>query len=147
MSLDIRQEHGHWAPATSGNKKGRPKGAIGRSWRKFWKHRALAPRDRWVLPMVELYQDELASDKPEATAGELRLMEIASVCRAVSLLILNELAQEGLFRSLKDGHRDVTLPGKELTRYLNLERSVLRDLGLERRAKNVPGLVVSSNWI
>jgi hypothetical protein len=107
-------------------------------WRAFWKRHALRPADRWLLPLVAAYQAELEADKGDMTAGERRLMEVAATARGVVALILKHAAERGFIQTTENGwalHEGV----KELVRFLGLERGALTDLGLERRAKKVPG--------
>jgi hypothetical protein len=56
-------------------------------WRTYWRRRALKRKDRWVFSFVEPYKEELFSDKPEATAGEKRMIEVASAARACWMLV------------------------------------------------------------
>lgn len=126
-------------------KKGRsgPPGHLHNSrhpWRSFWRRRALRAEDRWILPTLEGYASGLANDKPGATEGELRMIEIAQVSRGATMLILAECARSGFMR--KDGMTWDLSPGaKELAKFLSVERSALQTLKLERRVK--PALSLS----
>jgi hypothetical protein len=108
-------------------------------WRSFWKRHALRPEDRWLLPLVESYMVELESDKGDATAGERRLMEVAATARGVVLLILRHAADKGFVQSTVGGGWALHEGVKELVRFMGLERGALTDLGLERRARKLPG--------
>ena len=69
-----------------------------RPWAVFWKRRALRPEDRWVLPLLERYGAGLVDDKggpDNMSAAELRMVELAQLARACSLLVLSTAANEG----------------------------------------------------
>ena len=51
------------------------------------------------------------------------------------MLILAEAARTGFGREV-DGTWDLTPGAKELARFLGVERQALKDLGLERRARD-----------
>lgn len=104
------------------------------SWRVFWRRRALKPSDKWILPVIESYASGLANDKPGATAGETRMIEIAQIARGATMLILAEAARSG-FMTRTEGTWDLSPGAKELGKFLSVERSALQALGLERRAK------------
>jgi hypothetical protein len=100
--------------------------------------RALARRghlvraeDRWVLPAMEQYKRELESDKPDATAGERRLIELCAMARAIQALMLARTDEDGIAAQLT-ARQSVA---QELRGYMSLELSALNALGLERRAK------------
>jgi hypothetical protein len=59
-------------------------------WVTFWKKRALPAEDCWILRFIDPYIGELMSDKPDATAGELRMMEIASAARVCWMLAISK---------------------------------------------------------
>jgi hypothetical protein len=107
-------------------------------WRSFWRRRALRPADRWILPVLEGYAGGLLSDKPDATEGEHRCIEVAQIARGASMLILAECARSG-FITKDNGTWDLSPGAKELARFLSIERSTLQTLGLGRRAKPVGG--------
>lgn len=94
-------------------------------WRTYWRRRALRREDRWVLTLVADYIPDLIAHKggeSEITATEQRLVELAAAARVCWLLALSH-------------QRDA-----ECARFMAVERSCLRDLGMERRAKPVPSL-------
>ena len=97
----------------------------------------MRPESRWVLPLIESYSDGLLSDKPNLTAGEARTLEIASISRAVSLLILAECRTLGLIRKTGKDEWDLQPGAAQLARFLSVELKALQTLGLERRAKPI----------
>ncbi|MDC8450043.1 MAG: hypothetical protein LV473_17040 [Nitrospira sp.] len=107
-------------------------------WRTFWRRRALKAEDRWILPVLETYASALELDKPNLTAGEARMIEIAQTARGATMLILAEAARSGLVVKGEDGW-DLAPGAKELSRFLGIERASLQTLGLGRRAKPVGG--------
>ena len=107
-------------------------------WRSFWRRRALRAEDKWILPSLEGYSAGLASDKPNLTEAEARMIEIAQTARGASMLILAETARSGFTRK-EDGTWDLSPGAKELSRFLAVERSCLQTLGLGRRTKPVGG--------
>jgi len=126
-----------------GGKAGRsgPPGNLNSSrhpWRSFWRRRALKASDRWILPTIEGYAAGLASDKPNLTEAEARLIEVAQISRGASMLILAEAARSG-FIVKEDGTWDLAPGAKELGKFLAIERASLQTLGLGRRAKPVGG--------
>jgi hypothetical protein len=114
-----------------GWKQGRPGAPAGNlhgsrnPWRTFWQRRALRPKDRWVLALIEDYVPSMAADKPEATAAEANLMQLAAVSRLCWLL--------ALARQEADGGPDLSA----VARFVSEERAALLALGLERRTKTV----------
>lgn len=107
-------------------------------WRSFWKRRALRPEDKWILPTLEGYASGLASDKPNLTEAEARMIEIGQIARGASMLILAECARSG-FILKEDGSWNLAPGARELAKFLSVERSALQTLGLERRTKPVGG--------
>lgn len=113
-------------------------------WRSFWRRRALRPDQRWLLPVLDGYQEQLLVDKPDCTAAERRLMELASTARGCTLLILDQVQRRGLLRPL-DGtsNWDLSTGAKELKQFMSLERQLLQALGTERRQRNVTNLTAA----
>lgn len=107
-------------------------------WRAFWRRRALRREDKWILPTLETYSIGLASDKPNLTQAEGRMIEIAQTARGASMLILAEAARSGFIHK-EDGTWNLSPGAKELSRFLAVERSCLQTLGLGRRTKPVGG--------
>jgi hypothetical protein len=119
-----------------------PPGNLNRAitpWRSFWKRRALKPADKWVLGLLDEYAAGLASDKPDMSETERRTAQIAETARGCVALIFAEVRKSGFLRQDKDGW-DLQPGAKELARFLNLELTALRMLGLDRRQKQVPDL-------
>lgn len=88
-------------------------------WATYWSRRALKKEDRWILRFVRPYVDSLRSDKPDATEGEQRMIEIASAARVAWMLALTR--EEW----------------KAVSRFQIVEQRSLIAIGLERRAKDV----------
>ena len=88
---------------------------------------------------MELYASSLLSDKPEATAGQHHAIEVAATAKGCTLLILNELKKSG-FTCMIDGALELTPAARELPRFLGVELSALKLLGLARHAKPVASL-------
>jgi len=110
-------------------------------WRSFWRRRALKSDQRWLLPVLDGYQAQLLADKPDCTAAERRLMELASTARGCTLLILDQVQRRGLLRPLDaSGNWDLCAGAKELKQFLSLERQLLQALGTDRRQRNITGL-------
>ena len=78
----------------------------------------------------------LESDKPEMTASERRLAEIAQTARGCTMLILAQVRAAGLIRVDEDGW-DLHPGAKELPKFLAIEVRALETLGLDRRPKPV----------
>lgn len=95
-------------------------------WRTFWKRRALAHRDRWVLRLVEDYIPQLVEDRggdDAITAAERRLAELAAAARVCWALALTR-------------HEDQTARA-EAAKFMMVERGCLKNLGTSRRPKAV----------
>ena len=104
--------------------------AVRAPWRTFWLRRALRSEDSWVRRIVAEHAGSLASDKPDASAGELRTIELAAVARGCTCLVLDALrAQGGVTGPKAEGLLGV------LGRFMTLEQRSLVALGLERRAR------------
>ncbi len=98
----------------------------------------MKPAHRWVLPVIEGYASDLASEKADLTMAEQRTIEVAQISRGCSMLILAECASAGLISQTKDGW-DLSPGAKELGKFLSVELKALGMLGLQRRAKAVNG--------
>ena len=90
-------------------------------WATYWARRALKKEDRWILRFVGPYVDSLYSDKPGATEGEQRMIEIASAARVAWMLALTREEWQAV------------------SRFMTVEQRSLIAIGLERRAKEVGG--------
>lgn len=108
-------------------------------WRVLWRRALIRETDTWVRRPIELYASSLLADKPEATAGQQHVVEVATTAKACVLLILQELKKTG-FTSTIDGVLELTPAARELPRFLGLELAALKVLGLERQAKPVQTL-------
>ena len=108
-------------------------------WRSVARRGLVRPKDAWVNRLLDRYIEALLADKPACTAGEQHAAEVAGMAKACSLLILNELKQSG-FTSTIDGVLELTPAARELPRFLGVELSALKLLGLERRAKPTTSL-------
>lgn len=124
-----RDGGGRWLPTRSRSRSMRGNlNATRYPWRVYWRKRALRLEDRWVLALVGDCGDDLISDKGgEAgiTAGERRLVELATAARVAWLLAM---ASPG------EGARE------EAPRFMATELRALQALGLERRAAPAPSL-------
>lgn len=96
-------------------------------------------RDAWVRTPVERYCAALLSDKPNPTAGESSMIEVAGLARGCCLLIMAELKQTG-FTHLVNGAVELSPAAAELNRFMGTELSALKAVGLGRRAKPVTSL-------
>jgi hypothetical protein len=107
-------------------------------WRSFWARKALRREDKWILPFLRHYNDELIADAggDDISSGKKHTVEIAQTARGCSMLVLKELKEKGFVITTTDGW-DMHPGLKELARFLDLELRALRLLGLERRAKDV----------
>ena len=94
--------------------------------------RALRPEDKtWLAPILARYSEELHADHPEPSAAERRLIEVASLARGGACLVLDAIKN----RDPKAGDAPLMALLSTLTRVLGLERAVLSDLGLDKRAR------------
>ena len=105
-------------------------------WRVLLRRALIRETDTWVRRPMELYASSLLSDKPEATAGQQHAIEIAATAKGCTLLIMHELKKSG-FTCMIDGALELTPAARELPRFLGVELSALKLLGLERQAKSV----------
>ena len=108
-------------------------------WGPFWRRRALGAEDRWIIPVLESYLDEIISDKGGAdtiTAGERRVAEIAQTARGAQMLILSEAKRQGV-TCATDGTWDLAPGFKNLPRFQTIELNALRAIGLKRVTKQV----------
>ena len=138
------------AKQNTGGKPGRsgPPGNMNNTrhpWRVFWKRRALRPEDRWVLRLVENYEQRIEEDRGrELSFAEGRVVEIAKTARVCQLLALAAFAENGIMlesvtttNSPQHGETvtrkgDVLHPAyKELSKFMKAELDALRRLGLE----------------
>lgn len=95
--------------------------------------------DKWIIPMLIDYSDELIADKggsDNITAAERRMVEIAQTARGASMLILKESSERGLIVQTGAGW-DLAPGAKELAKFLNVERQALQTVGMGRRVKEI----------
>lgn len=111
-------------------------------WRTLWRRAALRDADAWVRRPVQQYTQALLNDKPNITAGEQAVLEVAATAKGCSLLILEELKRSG-FTYGKNGTVELTPAARELPRFLATELSALKLLGLERQAKPIGDLALA----
>ena len=90
----------------------------------------------WVRRPLALYTAGLLEDKPHPTAGERNVIALAATAQGCTLLIMNELKQKG-FTYMSHGQLELVPAARELSRFLSVELSALRVLGLERRLRPV----------
>jgi len=69
-------------------------------WRTLWRRGLglLRPEDEWLRPLLADYSASLVADRggPEAmTAGEARMIELATLSRGCTMLVLAEAAKAG----------------------------------------------------
>jgi len=114
-------------------------------WATFWRRRAVKAEDSWIIPFLEEYSAGLETDKPDLTAGERRMIQIAETARGAEMLILAEAAERGMIIQTPAGW-DLAPGAKELGKFLNTERSALMALGLKRRSKQVDVTNIMEGW-
>jgi hypothetical protein len=102
-------------------------------WRSFWARKALRQEDKWILPALRRYIDEAIEDAggDDISSGKKRTLEIAQIARGCSMLILKEVKEKGFTITTPDGW-DMHPGLKELSRFLTLELTARRNVGLER---------------
>jgi hypothetical protein len=88
---------------------------------------------------LESYSAGLASDKPNLSEVEARLIEISQVARGATMLILAEAARSGFIT--KEGASWDLAPGaRQLAKFLAVEKACLLGLGLDRRTRPIQTL-------
>ncbi len=110
-------------------------------WRTLWRGTQLREADAWVKRPVGMYIQGLMADKPNITAAEQAVLEVAGTAKGCSLLILEELKKLG-FTHQKNGTVELTPAARELPRFLTTELTALRMLGLERQSKQTGDLAL-----
>ncbi len=102
-------------------------------WRSFWARKALRQEDKWILPALRRYIDEAIEDAggDDISSGKKRTLEIAQMARGCAMLILKEVKEKGFTITTPDGW-DMHPGLKELSRFLTLELTARRNVGLER---------------
>jgi hypothetical protein len=110
------------------------------------KRRALRKEDRWVLPVIAEYGAALLSDKGNPSEAERRVIELASLARGATILLLAAAATRPgglagdvatISATTSDG-KHVTARRADLLsaveRFMGIEARLLSTLGLEKRA-------------
>ena len=93
-------------------------------WRSFWTRRALRHQDKWIVPFLHRYADELIADAggDDISSGKKHVIEVAQTVRGCSMLVLKELKEKGIVITTPNGWG--MHPGlKELSRFLALFNS------------------------
>lgn len=108
--------------------------------RTFWSRRALRAQDAWATHVYRHYLDDLLTDKPDPSAAELRIAEIASAARTCQALMLADIKNVGRLVTLPDGRTDVSGLVKELRQFMALERSALESFGTEKQPRPAKSL-------
>jgi len=102
--------------------------------RLLWGRGILRAQNQWVRRPLALYTAGLLEDKPQPTAGERNVIALAATAQGCTLLIMNELKTKG-FTYMSHGVLELVPAARELSRFLSVELSALKVLGLERRLK------------
>lgn len=116
--------------------------------------RALRKGDRWVLPLLADYVEAITVDLggPSAvSAMQARTAELAMLARGCTLLVMAQATQQGTGiagarRSVQGRRGDLVQRKSEadlasvLSKFMSVELTALRALGLERRPREVPSL-------
>jgi hypothetical protein len=101
-------------------------------WRVWLRRRALHSSDSvWLRPLLEQYAVELYSDNPEPSAGHRRLIELATVTRGALCLALQAIST----RPAESTTAELMPLLATVTRLVQAERSVLAEIGLDRKAR------------
>jgi hypothetical protein len=106
---------------------------VAHPWRSFWARRAHRQQDKWIVPLLNRYLDEAIEDAggDDISSGKRASLEIAQVARGCSMLCLRELKEKGFTITTPDGW-DMNPGLKELSRFLALELTARRNVGLGR---------------
>jgi hypothetical protein len=81
--------------------------------------------------MLKHYGEALASDNPDPSSATVRMIEIATISRGASALILQAIRD----RDPKAGTSELIALTGALGRLLGVERATLKDIGLDRKAR------------
>jgi hypothetical protein len=99
----------------------------------FWKRRALLPEDRWILAVVNGYQErriaELGGDA-KVTAGQRAVVTTSAICQGICALILAESTKHGGYFKSGEAGLDLAPAIKELPKWLARIQSAELALGL-----------------
>jgi hypothetical protein len=106
-------------------------------WSSFWSRKALRQADKWIQPFLKRYMDDAVADAgglDNISSGQLATLEVAQVARGCVMLILGEIKAKGYLVETLGGW-DLAPGMKELPRFLALELTARRTVGLERQVK------------
>lgn len=109
------------------------------AYKTLWRRNMVSEANNWVVLPIERYVSALISDKPDATAGQRHVIQVAATAQGCILLILAELKRVG-FTTQVEGLTELTPAARELPRFLGIELSALKTLGLGRHAKPTESL-------
>ncbi len=91
----------------------------------YWKRGALRPEDEWIRPVLQRTGRRLVSAKGDTTEPEEEVIDIYLRAKGGTLLVEDERRKTGTI----DRHAHV--------KYLSLQLSALKLLGLDRRAVDI----------
>lgn len=106
--------------------------------RRLRQGKPLPPDLARVTALADLEAKGLEADKPDMTAGERAILNVWRTARTAVLLILDELVRRGAV-VVENGKWDLQPGTARLSKFLAEERAALMSLGLERRARDVGG--------
>ena len=109
----------------------------------YYRRLAMPTKYRFLLPLIEGRIAQLAADKggPEnLTAGEIALLDLYRRAHGASMLLIAEAHEKGYIRVAEDGSWDLHPGAAAIARFAEMERRLLMDFGLGRRAKQVDPL-------
>lgn len=107
--------------------------------RRLQQGKPLPPNLARIAAISDLEAEPLIADKgglENMTGGEQAMLRIWKTAREITLLIFHEMIERGAIM-VNDGNWDLQPGAQRLAKFLSEERAALRELGLERRAKNV----------
>ena len=93
-------------------------------------------QDKWILPTLRRYLDEAIEDAggDDISSGKKHTLEIAQMACGCAMLVLSDIKEKGFVITTPDGW-DMHPGLKELSRFLALELTAQRNVGLERIKK------------
>jgi hypothetical protein len=111
------------------------------AWTSYWRRRALKPEHRWVRAVTAHYERELLADRPDATAVEAGLIQVASLSRGCTALLLDAAKQAGFTYTGEGGVLQSTPVLRELGRFLTIEQRALSALRLHAEGREFIGTI------
>lgn len=119
----------------------------GNAWNLFLRRRVLKPEHAYIAHEIRRYAAGLLEDRGAdgASNTERRLVEVASVARTVTMLVLAEAATRGAIKVDEDGSWSLTPGFEALGKFLQIERGCLTDLGTDRR-QGPKGVDLDAYW-